>query len=871
MIQIYDVRCTQEDIPQFSWKLRGNSNQVGYRIKVYNKSIVIWDSGLKEGGERHNIKCEFQLPEGGCYEWSVTCLAEDGSEDTANGSTFYTKIEKWNAQWIEPNRVRKPLMDNVKPHESTKDQADPLERLDPSVYMRRTFELDKLPERSIAYVTAHGIYDLWINGTQVSDLLSPGFTSYNKRVEYQCYDITSLLRVGKNVIGVILADGWYTGKIGTVGLGQQYGAESALLLQIDNDFAEGKKMSICSDDDFCWNTGAFCYADLFVGEYYDAEKELEGWLDADYNDQDWKPVAVKEYGYESLNLQYIPPVKVLRTITPKILRSPAGELILDAGETIVGVVSFSLDLKKGDIVKLEHSETLDVHGNYLNNIIGQNKHQTYIYICGTDGICSWQPKYTFHGFRYVRVTGVDNFEPTNYTIHVIGTDLEQTGAFTCSDDRLNKLQENIVRSQQGNMICIPTDCPQREKTGWAGDVQMYAPTACYEMDVEQFLRHWLQDMENDQLPDGQIPHIIPYFSSHDMMKPPGIEGVSAAGWSDAAIIVPWRLYEAYGDNKILKENFPMMCKYMNATEKSLSTLPADIENMSPEQLERQKYLWNTDFQFGDWLMPSVPAFEGTKLTGSQVATLMFIFTTNLMGKICDILGEDKLKNHYSELNKKVKEAFVAEYMNPDGTLIKELQGVYVLALTMDVVPKDLRTVAIKRLVHLIHENNDLLDTGFLSVPYLLPVLHENGEKALANKLLFRDECPSWLYEVKMGATTMWESWDCYAPDGTPSNNSMNHFAFGCVGEYMFRTLLGIKASKPGYSQVHIEPDLECGLTSVSGFYDSVWGKIEVSWKITGGCVELDVVIPPNVEAEIVLGNDCAKKYECGTWHIVTNI
>lgn len=871
MIKIYNAKCIVDKTPIFSWKLTGDSNQVAYRIKVENKSgNNIWDSGRQSGKERHNIKCDFQLADSDSYRWYVTCYGLDGSEDTAEGNIFYSEINEWNAKWIEPERVRRQLRDNVMPHQSTEGQADPIERLDPAIYMRKTFSLDKIPEDAIAYITAHGIYALWINGTQVADLLAPGCTSYDKRLEYQCYDITKWLQKGENVIGVVLADGWYTGKIGCVGIGQQYGTESALLLQIECKFTNGEIKTIYSDEEFKWNTGALRYADLFVGEYYDEELEHEGWLKSDYRDDNWNEVVVKDYGFDTLSLQNIEPVKVLRTIKPKVFRSPKGELIIDAGETIVGFTAFKLSLKKGDVIKLEHSETLDINGNFLQNIIGQNKHQTDYYRCFSDGIKSWNPQFTYHGFRYVKVTGIDESNILDFTIVVIGTDLDKTGEFLCSDERINRLQENIVRSQEGNMVCIPTDCPQREKTGWTGDIQVYAPTACYEMDMERFLIHWLKDMQNEQWESGLIPHVIPCPPSHNILKPEGVEESSAAGWSDAAVIVPWRLYEFYGNLSILKDNFPMMCKYMQSVENVAAKMPTNTENMSAEQLERQKYLWNTDFQYGDWLMPSIPAFEGSMLTGSEVATLMFAITTELMVKICDLLGEESKKEHYYELNNKIKQAFRDEYMNSDGTMKKDLQGIYILALAANVIPEHLKKVAVKKLADLIHKNNDLLATGFLSVPYLLPILHKNGEEGLANKLLFRDECPSWLYEVKMGATTMWESWDCYAEDGTPSNNSMNHFAFGCVGEYLFQTIMGIKALKPGFSEVLIQPDFNCGLNFVKGHYDTIWGKIEVSWKKIYKRIELDITIPPDIEATVVLGNK-ESKCQCGTWHFDMNV
>lgn len=875
MIKIYDARCQQSNHIYFSWRLKGKSDQSAYQIRVFNgKNEMVWDSGKREENRRHNIVCEAVLQTGQKYYWIVNCTGKDGSEDTVHGEWFYTQINHWEAKWVEPTRVRKPLTDSINPHEVI-EEIDPLGRLDPSIYFRKEFTLEEQPEYAVIYATAYGIYALWINGVLVSDMFAPGYTSYSKRLEYQCYDISSNLKIGKNSICAVVADGWYTGKIGAVGVGQQYGQESALLFQIECKHKSGEKQIICSDEKVKWNTGAWRYADLFVGEYYDEAYEHANWLTTSFDQYKWRNVKQCEYGYKNLELQSIPPVKEFKTIKPKIMRSPKGELILDSGENIVGFVSFRLNLKADTVISMEHSETLDKEGNFLQNIIGHNKQQTDLFCCRQDGWRTWKPLFTFHGFRYIRVTGTDDMNPEHYTIHVIVTPMKQSGTFICSDSRINQLHENILRSQQGNMICIPTDCPQREKTGWTGDVQIYAPTACYEQDVEQFLRHWLRDVENEQLSDGQIPHIIPYIPSHDYMKPPGIEGVSSAGWSDAAVIVPWRLYEAYGDSSILEENFTMIYRYMESVREKALEIPIDKKNASPDVLERQKYLWNTGFQYGDWLMPSIQInggsiFEVVKQTGYIVATLMYAITTRIMSKICHVLKKEKLENEYIELNKKICQAFVEEYMNPDGTITKEYQGVYVLALEAEVIPHNLRRLTLERLIQLIHNNNDLLDTGFLSVPYLLPVLVKNGEKGLANKLLFRDECPSWLYEVKMGATTLWEYWNGYAEDGTPAECSMNHFAFGCVGEYLYRYILGIDFVEPGFRRIKINPDISCGLSKVEGSYESIWGQICVLWEIKDKVAKIEVTIPPDTEAEVILGNEkllCG----CGKWTLQCRI
>ena len=871
MEMLYGLNCAHyEGKWYFSWKLRGEKGQADYRIQVKNASdVAVWDSGLRQGKERHNIPCETALEPADRYTWQITCHLVDGTELTAEGQPFFAPIRRWTAQWIEPDRVRKPITDCKDPHQQI-EETDPLERLDPAVYFRRSFALEKVPEQALLYSTAHGIYRLWINGHLVSDPLAPGYTSYGKRLEYQCASVAEWLHPGENVIGAVVADGWYTGKVGAVGYGQQYGTEGALLFQLELK-SEGKTASVFSDEQTLWNTGALRYADLFIGEYYDEAAQLTGWLEAELQTDGWRPGVCKAFGYENLELQSIPAVREVRIIRPRVFRTPKGELVLDVGETVVGTTAFRLELAAGQTVRLEHSETLDKDGNFLQNIIGHNKNQTDVYHSARNGIHNWKPEFTFHGFRYVRVTGTEDTNPEHYSVHVIVTPMAQTGHFHCSDERLNRLHENILRSQQGNMICIPTDCPQREKTGWTGDAQVYAPTACYEQDVEQFMRHWLVDMRHEQLPDGQIPHIIPYIPSHDFMKPAGIEGVSAAGWSDAAIILPWRLYEAYGDKRILEENFSMIRRYMESTRKLAEEIPQGLETADEATRERQKYLWNTGFQYGDWLMPSIqmsgrPIFEVVVQTGHIVATLMYAITTRIMSRICTVLNRQQEGEEYAALNRKIAQAFREEYVDGNGNITKDYQGVYVLALEAGVLTESQQERAVARLVELIHQNNDLLDTGFLSVAYLLPVLARFGHSDLANRLLFAEGCPSWLYEVKMGATTMWEYWNGYAPDGTPDECSMNHFAFGCVGEYLYRSILGIDFAQPGFGTVRIAPDFGCGLTEVQGSYDSIWGEIGVRWKRDGELVSMQVTLPPDVEANIEVGSKhfC---YGSGVWNI----
>ena len=852
-MKLYALNVNRVPQVSFSWKLDGTAGQKSYHLVVKDDDQqLFWDSGVVFSSKRHNIPCEKELQPHHIYTWSVTVTDTAEEVQEAAGEPFFSGIYEWQASWLEPDRTRKPLTDKTTPTHGVIEQKDPLTILDPAVCMRKTFSLDKLPEKALLYASARGIYTLCINGKRVSDLFAPGVTSYARRIEYQCYDVAPCLTQGENVISAVLADGWFTGKIGAVGIGMQYGTENALIFQLDLK-QDGQWRSICSDDTVKFADSAWKYADLFIGSGYEEASEQKGWESPGFDDSDWKNAVVKNYSYEQLSLQTIAPIREARSIRPAVLQAPNGDLLLDAGETIVGYVSFRLHLKKGDVVTLEHTEVLDAEGNYMVNIVGQNKNQTDTFWCNTDGLHEWTPEFTWHGFRYVRVKGVPVIDPEAFEIHVIHTPMARTGSFRCSDERLNRLQENILRSQEGNMIGIPTDCPQREKTGWTGDMQVYAPTACYEMDVENFVRHWLQDMENEQLPDGQIPHIIPYIPSHDIMKPAWIDGVSAAGWSDACVIVPWRLYEFYGDKQILKDNYRMMDRYMASLKARVAAQPADCESTG----EHMQYIWNNDFQYGDWLMPSAvkSGLQGPammKLTGFEAATLMYVYTNRLMERICRVLEKPEEAEEYKETAQKTCDAFLKEFGNEDGTLKKDFQGLYVLALAMEAIPESKRDNAVNRLAELVHSNGDCLDTGFLSIPFLLPVLHDNGQADLANTLLFQEKSPSWLYEVACGATTLWESWDAIDENGNPKDYSMNHFAFGCVGEYLFKYIAGIRNAGTAFDRVRIEPDFRCGLSFVDAEYDSIYGKIAVNWDLSGDKKEITIILPPDVQGMAVI-------------------
>jgi alpha-L-rhamnosidase len=787
--------------------------------------------------------------------------------------TAFLSVKEWLANWIEPEQEPAHEESFVKlPNFKGKLVALETVRMNPAQMVRKDFVIEKSVEHARIYITAHGVYYFEINGRRVGDMrLTPGYTSYNTYLEYQTYDITDFLEPRENAIGIVVGDGWYCGKVGMPGGSCQFGNRLALLFQIELEYEDGTRHTICSDGSCTSSTGPIQYSDVFVGEKYDARYEQVGFSAYGFKKEGWRHVQKCDYGYANLRAQHEEPVRILETLKPKeIWISPKGEIILDVGQVIAGHLRMRVRGKRGTKVSLEHTETIDQEGNFLFNIQGVFTQQTDIYILKGEGEEVFEPEFTYHGFRYVRITGYPGKPTTDdFDVQIVGSDLKTTGSYWCSDERLNMLQHNIFWSQRSNMVSIPTDCPQREKQGWTGDAQIYSSTACFNMDMAAFFQTWLRNMRLDQLPDGQVPNVVPYIKAYRPGRFSLFDTHCSAGWGDASIIIPWTLYQAYGERAVLEENYAMMQRWVAYIQRTAETeLPENIEGeMTPERRERMRYLWNTHYHLGDWLIPSlcfdyktgdIEMQTSANRTKEVVPTCYYAYSTELLAKIAKILGKDGDASKYERLNKKIKKAFAEEYIDKEGNIRTGLQGIYVLALKMDLVPRELRSTVAKKLVSMIHDNKNRLDTGFLSVCFLLDVLKDEGHLDVAYDLLFQDECPSWLYEVKMGATTIWESWQAVLPDGTNTTVSRNHYAFGCVGDWMYRVIGGMRAIEPGYKAIEIKPELDARLSSAHIVFDSVYGKIEVEWCIDDGTMRLKLVVPANTNADIYL--PCARAH-----------
>lgn len=818
------------DIPQprFSWQLnssRRNVQQTAYEIKVTDSSGKdVWASGRVNSSQSIWVPyAGAALQSGAYYYWQVRVW------DNTNKASAWSEKGMWQMALLQPGDWKAKW---IKPgyREDTVNQ--------PSPYFRKAFSTNKKIVSATAYITAQGLYEAFINGKRIGDAyLTPGWTSYNKRLQYQQYDVTPLLTTGNNAVGVVLGSGWYRGFIGFEGQKNYYGKEIALLFQLEIKYADGTSTRVVSDESWMSATGSIVTSEIYHGETIDSRLEKEGWYLASYNDRGWAPVQIKEQPVAvNLIATYNEPIRkkeVFKAV--KLIRTPKGEQVIDFGQNMVGWVQVKASGKAGDKIILYHAEVLDKFGNFYTENLRPAKQQNN-YILSGSGEEVFEPHFTFQGFRYVKVEGYPGeISLENFKAIALYSDMKSTGQFASSHPLVNQLQHNIQWGQRGNFLDVPTDCPQRdERLGWTGDAQAFARTATFNFDVHNFFSKWLKDVEADQI-NGSVPFVVPNVLG------PGAAG--SAGWADAATIIPWNMYLAYGDKKVLEDQYESMKAWVGYMERNSTEM-----------------LWNKGFHFGDWLFyrPFDDNDGRSAVTDKYlIAQCFFAHSTELVVKAATVLGKQEDINQYTALLKKIKDAFVKEYMTQNGRLVSSTQTAYVLALNFDMLPVNLRTQAAQKLADNVKSYGNHLTTGFLGTPYLCHVLTRFGYSDLAYALLLQESYPSWLYPVKMGATTIWERWDGIKPDSTfqtPGMNSFNHYAYGAIGDWMYRVVAGIDTDEnaPGYKAITIKPVLGKGLTSASASYQTPYGTVTSSWLIEGGKIKFEYEIPANSTATISL-------------------
>ncbi|GGS33033.1 family 78 glycoside hydrolase catalytic domain [Streptomyces griseoviridis] len=723
----------------------------------------------------------------------------------------------------------------------------PAEGARPAVLLRAEFTA-RAPVRSARLlVTALGVYELALNGAVVGDhVLAPGWTSYRHRHRYQTFDVTGLVREGRNAWGAHLADGWYRGLLGfNGGTRDIYGDRTGLLAELRVEYADGSADTVSTGDDWRWSPGPVLAAGLYEGEEYDARRERPRFSEPGFDDSAWRPVEVLEFDTAVLFPADSPPVRRVETVPPvAVTTSPTGRTILDFGQNLVGRLRIRVRGEAGRTVTLRHAEVLE-DGDLCTRPL-RHAHATDRYtLRGDPAGEEWEPRFTFHGFRYADVDGwPGELRPADVTAVVLHSDLRRTGWFACSDPSLNRLHENVVRGMRGNFVDVPTDCPQRdERLGWTGDVQVFAPTAAFLYDVQGFLRSWLRDLAADQRADER--GVPPVFSPDipvvtPVPIPPG--NPPMAGWCDAAVIVPWVLYERYGDTGVLREQYPSMRAWVDAVDRIAG--PGRV--------------WGEGFQFGDWLDPAAPADDpGRSATSSTlVATAYFAHSARLLARTAEVLGDAEEATRRHALADAVRAAFRDRFHTGGGRLREETQTAYALALCFGLLTDDAeRAEAGRRLAGLVAAGGHRIGTGFLGTPLVCDALTDTGHVDTAYRLLTQRACPSWLYQVDMGATTVWERWDSMLPDGRVNPGEMtsfNHYALGAVADWMHRTVAGLAPAAPGYRTLLVRPRPGGGLTWVRAELDTPYGRAETGWRTADGLLLVALLVPPGTTARVEL-------------------
>ncbi len=837
-IQVGDLRCEYRrdplgidaTVPRLSWKIVSdqlNVRQTSYEIRVFSNHDTLhpmWQTGRVRSGQ--SVNAEYGGPRLASrlqYAWQVRVW------DNKDNVSPWSALNHWEMGLLSPSDWQARWISTVLPCDTA---------CGPAIMFRKEFSLREAILSARLYVSGHGLYQATLNGRKIGDdELTPGWTSYRKRVQYQVYDVANMLSRGKNAIGAIVGDGWYRGYIAFDGNKNFYGDRAGLLCQLEITYVDGQRESICSDGTWKSSTGPIRMSEIYLGETYDARLELPGWDSPGYNDSSWSAVTVSRDLTDHLVATVSAPIRKHQTFRPiRISPAPDGSTIVDFGQNLVGWLQLRVNTRAGDTIRIRHGEVLDKDGNlYTENL--RAARQTTLYITKGGGTESFEPHFTFYGFRYVSILGYPGtILSDDLTAVALYSDLEQTGTFTCSDSLLNKLFHNIQWGQRGNFLDVPTDCPQRdERLGWTGDAQAFSMTAALNMNVAQFFAKWLKDLALDQRADGAVPFVIPNVLDTN--------AVASAGWADAATVIPWNMYVAYGDRRILENQY--------------SSMKAWVEYMVHKS---RNYLWNTGFDFGDWLFyrPSDDNDGRSAVTDKYlIAQAYFAHSTQILIDAANVLGKRDDARHYEELLQHIKKAFLDEYVTPNGRLVSGTQTAYVLALDFDLLPVKLRKQAAETLVANIHSYDDHLTTGFLGTPHLCEVLTRFGHSDVAYTLLMQKTYPSWLYPVTKGATTIWERWDGIKPDGSfqnPGMNSFNHYAYGAIGEWLYRTVAGIAPDPdaPGFRKITIAPIPGGGLSSATAAVQSMEGPVRSSWKLQNGRLTVDITIPPNTEAAILL-------------------
>ncbi|MCF7854366.1 MAG: glycoside hydrolase family 78 protein [Candidatus Pacebacteria bacterium] len=833
--------------PRLFWRLHAPHSaraisQSAYQILCASTSAFLsrnegdlWDTGRVASNRTIQVPyAGTPVSSGQRVFWKVRIWDRDGKPSEWSEPSWWEAglLERsdWQAQWIGP-------------------QPRPRDASQPAPMLRRNIAIGPDVLRARLYVAARGLCRPFVNGGRVgNDELSPGWSSYNRRVQYVTYDVTDSLEQGTNAIGLLLGDGWYCGYLAdwhSEGRGF-YGQDPQVLAQLVIHYADGSSTIIGTDDTWRWSTGAIRSSDIYNGEIYDARLQKPGWAAPGFDDSAWAPVEVYPDQGEKRTGKKVEPVQCVDTLSPTAMTEPeAGMYIFDFGQNMVGRVRLSISGKAGQTVTMRHAEVLENDGRlYTKNL--RKAAQTDQYTFAENGRVHWEPTFTFHGFRYVELTGLDTSPSLDAVTGVVMHNaMQPTGEFECSDPRINQLQHNIVWGQKGNYLEVPTDCPQRdERLGWTGYAQVFIRTACHNFNVAPFIHKWMDDLTDDQGTDGSVPHVAP-----DVLQAPDGETIAggAAAWADAVIIVPWTLYRCFGDNRILQDHYEAMTQWIAYQEATSRQLIRPAEG------------------FGDWLAMDHPGTRNdqTATPKDLVGTAYFAYTSRLMATIASILNRNDDAKRFEALSERVRKAFQREFVTPNGRIVGDTQTVYSLALNVDLLPADKRVAAGDRIAADVHAHDNHITTGFVGANQITFALTETGHVDSVYNLLFQDTCPSWLFPVTQGATTIWERWDGWTPERgwqDPGMNSFNHYAYGAIGEWLYTVCAGLNVDeqRPGFGHILFEPIPDFThkrLTYAGASCNTLHGIAAIRWDIDDNDFRVSVTLPPNTKGTLRLPTD----------------
>ncbi len=824
--------------PSFSWQLPVSndvSSQSAYHIVAASSPDLLpdnadlWDSKKQETDQSVWVKYGGKpLQSRQKVYWQVKYWNQDGAASKWSAINHFElgllANSDWKAKWIGLDTKAEKVIGS---------QDNIIHR---PQYLRKGFELSNDVESARLYITAKGVFDVAINGEDVSDdVMPPGYTPYQERIETITYDVTDLIKSGQNTIGVELAAGWHSGRLGWM---KKYWLDTEtpkIICQLELTMKDGSKQMILSDDTWKGTTnGPIRISEIYDGEIYDANLEMPNWNTNSFNDKDW--LAVNSFPITDairLEPKRHTTVKTKIELATEEVVEKDGTAIFDLHQNMVGVPLLKVPMKKGQTLKIRFAEKLSPDGTFYTDNY-RSAQSTDYYTASEDGVIEWMPKFTFHGFQYVELSGFDASKTPSkdwVTGLVQYSDFEENGTFTSSHEKLNQLQSNIVWGLRGNFFDIPTDCPQRdERMGWTADAQVFAPASMFNADVYKFWASWMQSVGESQYDNGAVPWVVPDVLFNNKVS---------AGWGDACTIIPWKIYLRTGDKKILEENFDTMkdwVKYHESVTKN--------------------YISKMGF-FADWLQPLPENGDNRGDTSkSLIGTAFFAHSANLTAKTAKALGKTGEFEKYNAIYKTVANAFENKFFD-NGKVkgVAETQTSYLLALAFGLLSEEHKANAKQHLLEKIAEADNHLRTGFLGTPLLSEVLDSTGEIDLMYKILFNETYPSWFYSINQGATTIWERWNSYSKkDGfNPQNmNSLNHYAYGAIGEWMYERIAGISPIEPGYKTIAIAPVPKAPLTSASATLNTPYGKTSSSWEIKGDELQLDIIVPPNTSAKVTV-------------------